>query len=441
MSQILLITHWTGGDVLPFIRLGRKLKADGHQAVVFSHCRYEEIAQEAGLEFVSVDRWEQYEAMNHELYQLADPIKHREEYVSFHRTYHGAERLLAEVQLLAPYCKRKDTIIIARHRSSISGLLAAEMYHLPYASMILAPNYFAHMQLHDELMGAEFVKDINEAREQLGLRPITGWLDWLYSPKVIFGMWPEWFAGRDESWPKGAKAVGFLEERYESNWYPWEPELLDYLSDQKQKGKALALITGGSSRMIDPLFYATAVDACRLAGISAILVTPYEEYWPKEQSENLMVCRAAPLKEIMKQVDLIIHHGGMGTISEALNAALPQIILPHLTDGPDNAERLARVKIAKKFPVSQWHAGRIAEVLVETLNDGTKERCLRYAKINDQESKNQQWKRLLAEIPVYEYQEGHVLMESKNQAESKNNQPSREQLLALLRRRKGQMIE
>src|SRR5262249_54005366 len=50
--NILLNPMGSGGDVLPFIRLGTALKARGHDVTVISMGRYEPLARPAGLAFV-----------------------------------------------------------------------------------------------------------------------------------------------------------------------------------------------------------------------------------------------------------------------------------------------------------------------------------------------------------------------------------------------------
>ena len=443
MSNIILISHWTGGDVLPFIRFGKKLMEEGHNVTVFSHCVYEKKAKELNVPFVAIDSNAQYEKMNRDLHQLSDPIHHREDYLEFHHNYHGKERLLKEIQILEPYCKSKDTIILARHRSSISGLLLAEKWNLPYASIILAPNYFSHMEFHEELLGKELKDEINEARRELGLQPITRWIDWLYSPHYIFGMWPEWFATQDESWPKGARTIGFLETIAEETEEHLDQELAEFIKEQKRNHKKVVLITGGSSHMIDQRFYSVAVEACERANVASILVTRYSDYVPDNLTQQVLVVNYAPLKLLMTKVDIIIHHGGMGTISEAVEAGIPQIILPHLTDGPDNAQRLAEIGVAKKYPVSQWNPEKIADGILESCDDTMKKLCVEYKSIDAAERKKRIWKQYIGQIPKYEYHDtneltNEIFLEETKQKPSMNPF-NREQLLALLRRKRGNL--
>ncbi|MDF2876982.1 MAG: glycosyl transferase family 28 [Clostridia bacterium] len=375
--MILLVTHWTGGDVLPFIKMGVRLRKEGHCVVLFTHCKYEEIAKQRGLAFEALDTMEEFEEMNRDLWMLTDPIHDKESVLKFNHKYHGKERLLREYKKIVPYCKKEEVFILARHRSSIAGLLVAEKLRIPYASVVLAPNYLDHMILHEELFGKEMIEEINSARDILGLYKIKSWKDWLYSPKVFLGVWPSWFAKKEPTWPNTLIPIGFMQgEKTDGNAYErFDVEVKRMLERNKQ----IVLITGGSSRMIAAEFYAVAAKACEIAGCQAILVTHYDEQVPLPLPDGMIYVKNIDMPYLMKYVSIIIHHGGMGTLSEALEAGVPQIILPHITDGPDNAHRLSALGLAKVFPLLRWDAYKIAEALQSDLITQLKHNSTEYA--------------------------------------------------------------
>ncbi|MBQ6659880.1 MAG: glycosyltransferase family 1 protein [Lachnospiraceae bacterium] len=401
MAHIVLFTQWTGGDVYPFLRYGKLLREIGHRVTVLTHCVYEDKAKELGLEFHAIDTPEEYENINRDLHMLSDPIGNREDFLRFYATYHGKARLLREVRLIEQVTS-DESIVIARYRSGIAGQLAAEKNHLRYASMILAPNYFSHMELHDQMFGAEFLKDINGTREELGLQPVENWKDWLYSPKTILCGWPEWYAQRDETWPEGATPIGFLEDRKDAETADIPAESL---ATGDEIGRKHVLITGGSSRMVSSDFYKTAVEAVAKTDAVGYLVTPYKEYVPQPLPKNIHWITSIPLRKLMRVSDLIIHHGGMGTINEAIDSALPQIIMPHLTDGPDNADRLVKMGVAVKFAPKNWDAEKIAEASKRVLADETKSVCVAYQKKNQADYRSNLWARVINRLGFFEMRE------------------------------------
>ncbi|MFR9729997.1 glycosyltransferase [Saccharopolyspora sp. MS10] len=56
--------------------------------------------------------------------------------------------------------------------------------------------------------------------------------------------------------------------------------------------------------------------------------------------ENVSVREWVPQAELLRYVDLVVHHGGSGTTLAALGAGLPQLFLPQGADQFDNAETI-----------------------------------------------------------------------------------------------------
>ena len=394
-ENVIIVTHWTGGDVYPFIKLGVVLRNAGYKVTVITHCVYEKTVLDNNLFFVALDNKEEYEDMNNSLCKLSDPIDNVKDYVDFHNDFHGRKRLLREVKLIESVCD-SNSIIISRFRSSISGQIAAEKHHLKHVSVILAPNFFAHMGLHNQLFGEAFKSEINEARKELNLSCIDDWLSWLYSAQYILCIWPEWFAKSDETWPPNAYPIGFIRsDDYIQNRNPINSQLndesiknsdsteIDSFSNKARKsGIKTVIITAGSSRMIDGSMYSVAAEACVKAGMYGIIVTPYSDYIPDPLPESIRWTTKVPMSSLMEKADLIIHHGGIGTVNESIDAGLPQVIMAHLVDRPDNADRIEKCGIGKKVSPKMWRSDYIADILYEISKQSIKDKCLEYRELN-----------------------------------------------------------
>lgn len=50
-----------------------------------------------------------------------------------------------------------------------------------------------------------------------------------------------------------------------------------------------------------------------------------------------------PFSALLVSVDAIVHNGGVGTMSQALRAGIPQLIVPGRWDQPDNALRIKKL--------------------------------------------------------------------------------------------------
>jgi UDP:flavonoid glycosyltransferase YjiC (YdhE family) len=58
-----------------------------------------------------------------------------------------------------------------------------------------------------------------------------------------------------------------------------------------------------------------------------------------------------------------VHHGGIGTMSQALAAGVPQLVMPMGHDQPDNARRLKLLGAGDALAPGQFTAERVAERL------------------------------------------------------------------------------
>ena len=60
MGNVIVVTHWLDGDVVPYIRIAKELKRRGHNVKLITHCYFENMAKMAGLEFQAWDTPEEY---------------------------------------------------------------------------------------------------------------------------------------------------------------------------------------------------------------------------------------------------------------------------------------------------------------------------------------------------------------------------------------------
>jgi rhamnosyltransferase subunit B len=83
----------------------------------------------------------------------------------------------------------------------------------------------------------------------------------------------------------------------------------------------------------------------------------------------------------------IIHHGGIGTINQTLIAGIPQLILAHDFDRPDNGDRVKHLGIGECLPPSLWRPERVAAALGHLMTTEVQKRChqisLRWANVTE----------------------------------------------------------
>src|SRR5690606_35571904 len=88
-----------------------------------------------------------------------------------------------------------------------------------------------------------------------------------------------------------------------------------------------------------------------------------------------------PLAGVYPLVGGVIHHGGIGTITGAMSAGVPQLALAADTDRPDNGMRIKQLGIGDYLPPLHWDPHIIANAVNGILTTAVKKRCLHMAEI------------------------------------------------------------
>ena len=88
---------------------------------------------------------------------------------------------------------------------------------------------------------------------------------------------------------------------------------------------------------------------------------------------NVHVERFVSQPEILPMMDLVIHHGGTGTVLAVLAAGLPQIILPQGADQFVNSDILCRIGAARVVRNDQHSAGTLRNSAQELLSGSSEQ--------------------------------------------------------------------
>lgn len=83
------------------------------------------------------------------------------------------------------------------------------------------------------------------------------------------------------------------------------------------------------------------------------------------------------LGALIRQVAVVCHHGGMGTLGQAMAAGVPQVVIAQGGDRPDNATRLQQSGIAEFIRPRERAPERVAAALQRMVGSAAiKQRCL-----------------------------------------------------------------
>lgn len=377
MALFLITTHATGGDVYPFLRLARFLKKRGHRVRVFTHCVYNTFEPEEGIDFTPLDSEEEFKKMYRDMTLITDPLKNPQRYREYRKRHRSPQIFQKELELILPWIEERDTVLVGRCRSSAAAMAAAEIKGVPYVSVHLAPSHLNYMVIAEEAFGEELTSEINEFRCRAGLQPISGWLEYMTTPRMNAAFWPGWFACEEPQLSLNPQCTGFpLSRESESGLLPENIEI--FFKEHKDP----VLITAGSSLMIDPAFYRINMEALKEAGIPAIIACSHDSMVPETLPETMVRGKFLPFAQLMPRVSAVIHHGGIGTVSRALADGIPQLIMAQITDGPDNGVRAERLGVGKYLPFPKWSVNNILTTLKFLREDpSVREKCREYSRL------------------------------------------------------------
>ena len=226
---LLILAIGSYGDVLPMVGMGRRLHQRGHAVTIITNDHFRELVGKAGLEFVGVGTADEYDAMadNPALWH-----PHKGWRLIMQRLVSGA--LEEAYTLLKRKIIQRNTLII----SSTLGLAARliqETHHIPHITVHFSPGVFhsAHQApqvpglslpdwlpvalkqgvwkfLDHTMIDPVMKPQLNRFRRQLGLSPVSRiFHDWLHSPDLVLGLFPEWFATPQPDWPPRTRITGF----------------------------------------------------------------------------------------------------------------------------------------------------------------------------------------------------------------------------------------
>ena len=167
---------------------------------------------------------------------------------------------------------------------------------------------------------------------------------WIHSPDRVIGLFPDWFAAPQSDWPAQTRLTGFPlfdeaelpAEHYDQEWVTW-----------LAKGDDLIVLLAGTFNRRAKGFFQTCVEACGQLGRRGLVLTRFAEQVPSPLPPGVRHFAYIPLSTVLPRAAAVVHHGGIGTLAQALRAGCPQLVIPRYFDQPDNAVRLARLGVAR----------------------------------------------------------------------------------------------
>jgi UDP:flavonoid glycosyltransferase YjiC (YdhE family) len=371
VSDILLCTIGSAGDVYPFIGLGHGLRQRGFRVTLVTSQYFEPQARDAGLEFASLGSAEDYESIiqNPDLW---DPEKG---FQIFAKSV--VLPILKPVYEIISGFDPSTTVLITQGQV-FGAHIAHEKLGFQFITIHLQPAAFRSVYefpllpawmpplfkrgifhlLDTFVLDKVFAPEINRFRASLRLPPVKKIFDkWSHSPQT--------------------QLTGFIYHDKASG----HEHLSESVEQFLDAGSSPIIFTAGTAMKHANQFFADCVRACQMLGRRGILLTQYPEQLPRELPPDIQHFAYLPFSTILPRAAVLVHHGGIGTTAQAIAASIPQVIRPMAYDQPDTAARVDGLGIGASLNQKKFNAASLAEKL-NTLITSSKvlDRCKFFAR-------------------------------------------------------------
>lgn len=368
-KRIVFATFGSLGDLHPYIPLARELQNRGHRPVIASFDIFRDDVESAGLEFAAMR-------------PAADTLGDKEAVVRrLFETSRGAEYLVRELFMrhlresyddLERIAEGADALVT--HPITFAGPLVAARHGIAWISSVLAP-----MSLISDIapplygpapwlrrvrrlgvtpyrlvfglakhVATRWEAPLHALRAELGLpKAAPAQFEGQYSPRLNLALFSGVLAQPQADWPANTVICGFPRHDGTALSPAQQRELDAFLAAGEPP---LVFGLGSSAVMIAGDFWRHAIAAAQALGHRAILLTGKPSDLPTALPPGIKVFDYLPYSAVFPHAAAVIHQAGIGTLSQALAAGRPQLIVPVAFDQPDNAERAAKLGVARVLP-------------------------------------------------------------------------------------------
>jgi UDP:flavonoid glycosyltransferase YjiC (YdhE family) len=393
--RVLAVALGSSGDVNPILGIARGLLGRGHEVFVLANEAFKSAVTAMGAAFEPLGSAALYEAW------VYDPRSWRWPSCvakGFKEGWIPAVRPTYE--RIAALAKPGETLVLAGSLA-VAAWIAKEKLGLPlvaihaspmmlrcldelpvYGPMPFVPGFLGRpgrrlfYKAMDWVLDRWLAPGVNEFRKSLGLRPVKGVFDaWVRAADKVVGVWPEWYFPPQSSWPPRTSLAGFVGyDRGDT------AEPLDEVTASALAGPPPVLVTCGSSMSQAGAFFAAASLVPAALGRPVLFVSDRRFVPPTDAPPGVTHVSYVPFSRVLPKAAAIVHHGGIGTAAAALQAGIPQVVVPLAFDQFDNAYRFEKLGVARRL--SRWRlsartlAGAVGKVLESPAMGAA---CRRYA--------------------------------------------------------------
>jgi MGT family glycosyltransferase len=366
MKSYLFVTIDGGGNVPPVFGLAMRLLDKGHKVFVLTEPCLEMPIKNLGLGYFSFNR--HYTRTNRKEDICKDWNAKPFEKPVFENIVFGPAQIAIDETIQVLKENPVDVLVVDCLLPPV--LIAGEVLNIPRVLLFHMPEYLPGpnrppgvmgllpgrglmgkwrdkllMKIFDKALN-NYLPKINDIRKSYGLEPLKNLIDLLHQADRRLIQTSEAFDFPIEPAPQNVRYVGPIldDPDWVDNWqHPWP----------KNDTRPLVIVSFSTTFQNQSKVIQACIDALsglEVKGLVTLGMAMEDEFFLLP--DNVKKIKSAPHSKVFPHADLVITHGGHGTIMRALSHGLPLICLPMGRDQNDNAAKVAYhgcgIKLLKK---------------------------------------------------------------------------------------------
>lgn len=339
--RILLVAIGEAGHAFPMIAMGSELARRGNVVGLHTWFRWQEHIETAGIEFFRAPKFE---------------VEPGEEVPDVHEAAALAAQQLVEV------VRDWQPDVIVGDVLTLSSALAAEICGVPFVTSV--PHFWHATGPEDvpfgsgwapaktpmgramvrrvhrfERIGLEYGRnELNATRAAVGLEPLDRVHGSLSRELVLVGTLPQLEPPR--TWPEHVKVIGPV---------MWEPP--SEAVEIPEGDDPLVVVAPSTAQDLDHSVLGAAVSGLRDLPVRVLAAkNGREPARPLKPGANTSVVDWVSYSQVFPPADVVVCHGGHGTIMRALTSGAAVVVTPASGDQYENAARVRWAKIGVSVP-------------------------------------------------------------------------------------------
>ena len=134
-------------------------------------------------------------------------------------------------------------------------------------------------------------------------------------------------------------------------------------------GEKPILFTAGTGQFHVVDFFQIAARVVSRLGCRAVFLTIKADQVPADLPDSIFVTAYAPFSQLLPRAAVMVHHGGIGTLSQCFAAGIPQLVVFMSLDQPDNAARIERLGVGLSLNRENLTEKRLLPLIKRCLED------------------------------------------------------------------------